>query len=300
MKLFSGSSNPQLAEQIAQELQQPLGAVKLLRFSDGEIGVALEEPILRRDVFVIQSCSVPTNDHLMELLIMIDAFRRGGARSITAVVPWLAYSRKEKKDNPQDPISGKLVANLLETAGIDRLIALDLHADAVEGFFDVPVINLSAVSLFAEALQGIDHENTVVVAPDMGGAKRARRLAKELEVPVVILEKIRPHNSPHTEVVSMIGDVSDKRAIIVDDIISTGSTLINAANILKDRGANRVDVCITHPILAEDASAMIKQSRIDRFITTDSIPIPEVKRFDQLQIVSVASLISREISKLIA
>ncbi len=298
MKFFSGSSNPELSSSIARHLGCELGKVELLQFSDGEIGVNFKESVLRKDVFLVQSCSIPPNDHLMELLIMVDACRRGGARSITAVVPWLAYSRKEKKDHRYDAISGKLVANLLETAGINRLITLDLHADAVEGFFDVPVVNLSAVDLFAKGLDAVDTTDTVVVAPDMGGAKRARRLAQALEVPVVILEKIRPHNSPDTEVVSMIGDVTGKRAIIIDDIASTGGTLVNAAKILKERGAKHVDVCITHAIFSDDACQRIEKSHIDHFMITDTIPLRPGASISQLKILSVAGMIAEEIKGL--
>lgn len=298
MMLFPGSSNPKLAREIAKSLEANPGTASILRYSDGEIGVKIDDSFLGRNVYVIQTGAPPINDMLMELLIMVDAFKRGGSRSVTAVVPYLPYSRKEKKDVRQDPISGRLVANLLETAGIDALIALDLHADALEGFFNVPVVNLSPVELFAERLGKLDLNNTVVVAPDMGGAKRARRLARALEVPVVILEKIRPHDSPESEIMTMIGDVSGKNAVIIDDIVSTGGTLVNAAALLRERGARDIHVCISHALFSDTAPQRIADSAIDRMYITDSLPLSDSVKIDKLEVVPIAGLIAEEIAAL--
>lgn len=300
MKIFTGSSNPELAQAIAHKMNLSLGDIKRFTFTDGERAIDLRESVLREDVFLIQTGSHPVNDHLMEILIMIDACKRAGARSITAIIPWLPYSRKDKKDHRQDPITGKLVADMLETAGIDRLIALDLHADAIEGFFHVPVINLKAFDLFAKHLedQQIDTSELVVVAPDMGGAKRARRFAERLSAHVVILEKMRQHNSPDTEIMTMIGDVHNKHAIVIDDMTSSGGTLINTAAFLKSRGARRVDTCISHAILAEQAPERIQASQIDSLITTNSVPIPTEKMADNFTILSIADLIAEEIKRL--
>lgn len=299
MLLFSGTSNPKLAESIADEVSARFGKIEHLRFSDGEIGMRITDSFLRKHVYAVQSGGDNVNDSLIELLLMIDAFRRGAAKSVTAVIPYLPYSRKEKKDTRQDPISGKLVANLLQTAGIDALISVDLHSDAIEGFFDVPVVNISPVALFARHLRKIDLANTVIVTPDMGGAKRARSFARELEVPVVILEKIRPHNSPETEVMTMIGDVSSKEAVIVDDIISTGGTLINAAELIRERGAKKIHVCITHPLLCDNAVARIEASSIDTLFVTDTVAIPKEKLSKKIKVISIASLIATEIQNLI-
>lgn len=302
MKLFAGSSHLKLAQDIADCLEQPLGNVRRFSFTDGERGIDVRESVLGEDVFVVQTGSWPVNDHLMELLIMIDAFRRAGANSITAVVPWLPYSRKDKKDHRQDPITARLVADMLQTAGVSRVLALDLHADALEGFFRVPVINIKPFDLYAQYLeqQNIDTSQLVVVAPDMGGAKRARRFAERLGAHVVILEKMRQHNSPDSEIMTMIGNVEGKKAMVIDDMTSTGGTLINTAAYLKIRGAVEVDTCVSHAVLADDAHELIANSKIDHFITTDSVPIPEEKRTfnDRMKILSLAPLVAQEIQVL--
>ncbi len=299
MKFFAGSSSPKLASSIAHELRTMQGGAELIQFTDGEISVKIIDHVRRRDVYVLQTFNEPVNDKIMELLIMIDAFRRSSPRSITAIIPYLAYSRKEKKDTRHDPISGKLIANLLQQAGITGLITTDLHADAIEGFFDVPVINLSASTLFSDHLRPkLDISNTVVVAPDMGGAKRARKFARELEVPVVILEKVRPHNSPDSEIVTMIGDVEGKHAIIIDDIVSTGGTLVNAAKLIKERGAKQVDVCITHALLCGSAVDKIQNSVIQTMYITDSVPVPSAKMLDKFEILSIDKMIACEINEL--
>jgi ribose-phosphate pyrophosphokinase len=231
----------------------------------------------------------------MEILLFADAMKRGGAASITAALPWLAYSRKERREHRRDPIAARLVSDLLQTAGVQRLITLDLHTTAIEGFFNIPVINCSAVDLFSEEVKRLGREDVVVVSPDMGGAKRARQLAALLETQVVILEKYRLPHHPDAEVLTVIGDVTDKNAVIVDDIVSTGGTLTNAVEVLKKRGAKSIDVCVSHAVLAGDAAGRLSQISIDKFFFTDSFPIPSSKRFEQMEILSIAGLLAREI-----
>lgn len=295
MKLFAGRSNPGLAQQLTDELGASLGELDIYEFADGDTGINVREDILHEDVFFMQTLSKPVNDHLMEILLFADAMKRGGAASITGVIPWLAYSRKEKRDHRRDPISARLISDLLETAGLQRLITLDLHSIAIEGFFNIPVINCSARELFAQKIKELGREDMVAVAPDMGGAKRARQLAVLLDAPVVILEKYRPPNDPETEVLAMIGDVADKSVVIVDDIVSTGGTLINAVEVLKNRGAKTVDICVSHAVLAGDAAKNLSRSSIDTLLVTNSFPIPTSKQIPQMEIISIAGVLAREI-----
>jgi ribose-phosphate pyrophosphokinase len=295
MKLFAGRSNPELAERLAEQLNVLLSKVDVFEFADGDTGIDVQDDILNEDVFFLQTLSKPVNDHLMEILLFADAMKRGGAASVTAVVPWLAYSRKERRDHRRDPIAARLVSDLLQTAGVQRLITLDLHTTAIEGFFNIPVINCSAVDLFSEEVRRLGREDVVVVSPDMGGAKRARQLAALLEAQVVILEKYRPLHHPDVEVLTVIGDVTDKDAVIVDDIVSTGGTLTNAAEVLKKRGAKTVDVCVSHAVFAGDAADRLSRISIDKFFVTDSFPISISKQFEQMEILSIAGLLAREI-----
>lgn len=295
MKLFAGRSNPELAKRLAKELSVPLGELDIFQFPDGDTGIDVREEILHEEVFFLQTLSKPVNDHLMEILLFADAMKRGGAASITGVIPWLAYSRKEKRDHRRDPISAKLISDLLEMAGLQRLITLDLHSIAIEGFFNVPVANCSAAELFSQKIKELGRESVVAVAPDMGGAKRARQLAALIDAPVVILEKYRPPNDPDTEVLTIIGDVADKAAIIVDDIVSTGGTLINAIEVLKKKGARTVDICVSHAVLAGDAAEKLSRSGLDTIFVTDSFPVPSSKQIAQMEIISIAKLLAREI-----
>jgi ribose-phosphate pyrophosphokinase len=295
MKLFAGRSNLKLAERLADELGLRLSQLDIFEFSDGDTGIDVKEEVMHEDVFFLQTLCRPVNDHLMELLLFADAMKRGAARSVTAVVPWLAYSRKEKRDHRRDPISARLLSNLIEAAGVDRLITLDLHAVAIEGFFNIPVVNCSAAELFVNEIKALGRQDVVVVAPDMGGAKRARQLAALLDAPVVILEKYRPPNDPNTEVLTIIGDVEGKSAVIIDDIISTGGTLVNAAEVLKSKGAKTIDVCISHAVLAGNATEKLADSAVDTFFFTDSFPIAPDKVIDRIKIMSIAGILAKEV-----
>lgn len=272
LKIFSGTANTPLAHGICNILEEPLGHAEIGAFKNGETRVRIEEHVRGRDVFVIQPTSAPSDHHIMELLLMIDALKRASAGRITAVIPYYAYAKQEKKTMGREPISAKLVANIISTAGADRVLAVDLHAPAIQGFFDIPVDNLTAIPLLADHLYEQNYHDVVVVSPDTGGVARANDFRTRVGASLAIISKHRPAPD-ETEVIDMVGDVAGKVAVIVDDMISTGGTLREAAELLHERGAKEIYVYATHPALAREAPSVIGESRIKRVTVTDTIPV---------------------------
>lgn len=298
LKIFSLSSNEPLAKKIADELGMQLGKVKVSQFSDGEIHINIEESIRGDHVFIVQSTSDPVNDNLMELLIMIDALRRASAKTINVVIPYYGYARQDRKARSREPITAKLVANLLEAGGIDRVLTLDLHAAQIQGFFNIPVDHLLGASLLANYFIDNDlAENSVVVSPDHGGVTRARKLAEFLDAPIAIVDKRRPKANV-AEVMNIIGDVEGKRCILIDDIIDTAGTITLGAQGLLDRGATEVYACCTHGVLSGPAIERLDESVIKKIIITDSINQPEEKKIDKIEQVSVAELMADAIRRI--
>jgi len=298
MLIFTGNANPELAKKICQHLKIKLGKALVGRFSDGEVRVKIEDNVRGRDVFVIQPTCPPVNENLMELLIMLDALRRASARRITAVIPYFGYARQDRKDQPRVPITAKLVANLLTVAGASRVLTLDLHAGQIQGFFDIPLDHLYAVNVFIEYFKKLKIKNDlVVVSPDVGGIKMARAYAKRFKASLAIVDKRR--NSPEsTEVMHLLGEVKGKTAILVDDLIATGSSLVEAAKVLKERGAKKIYACVTHGVLSGDAVKKLENSFIDFLVITDSIPLPPEKRSKKIKVVSVAGLFAEAIKRI--
>ncbi|CEG21134.1 Ribose-phosphate pyrophosphokinase [Planococcus massiliensis] len=297
MKIFSLNSNQGLAEEIAQHVGLPLGKSSVTHFSDGEIQINIEESIRGYDVFIVQSTSQPVNENLMELLIMIDAVKRASARTVNVVMPYYGYARQDRKARSREPITAKLVANLLETAGATRVIALDLHAPQIQGFFDILIDHLVAVPLISDYFlkeSGIDLENVIVVSPDHGGVTRARKMADRLKAPIAIIDKRRPRPNV-AEVMNIIGNVEGKTAIIIDDIIDTAGTISIAASALIESGAKEVYACCTHPVLSGPAVGRINDSVIKELIITNSIALPEEKKSPKIKQLSVAKLLAETI-----
>ena len=285
MKLFCGNSNPRLAEDVTKYLNIPMGKATVRRFADQEIFVELHENVRGEDVFLIQSTSYPANDHLMELLIMIDAVRRASARRITAVIPYFGYARQDRKPGPRTPISAKLVANLLTEAGANRVLTLDLHAGQIQGFFDIPTDNLYAVPVIARDVKNnYSLKNVMVVSPDVGGVVRARSLAKRLDCLLAIVDK-RRERPGESEVMNVIGDVSGKDCLLLDDIVDSGGTLCNAAEALLKKGAKSVTAYITHGVLSGGAIARIAGSKLKELVITNSImPTPAVEQAPNIRV----------------
>jgi len=298
MKLFCGNSNPQLAKAIADHLHIPLGKATVRRFADQEIFVEIHENVRGQDVFVLQSTSYPTNDHLMELLIMIDALRRSSARRITAVIPYFGYARQDRKPGPRTPISAKLVANLITEAGANRVLTLDLHAGQIQGFFDIPTDNLYAVPVIArDVAANYSTKNVVVVSPDTGGVVRARALAKRLDCLLAIVDK-RRERPGESEVMNVIGEVKGKDCLLLDDIVDSGGTLCNAAEALLNKGAKSVTAYITHGVLSGGAVERITSSKLKELVITDSIqPTAEIEEARNIRIVSIAPLLGEAIAR---
>lgn len=294
LKIFSLNSNRALAQEIADVIGVELGKCTVNRFSDGEIQINIEESIRGCDVFVIQSTSLPVNEHLMELLIMIDALKRASARSINVVMPYYGYARQDRKARAREPITAKLVANLLETAGATRMITLDLHAPQIQGFFDVPIDHLMGVPILAEYFEQKNLDEIVVVSPDHGGVTRSRKMADRLKAPLAIIDKRRPRPNV-AEVMNIIGNIEGKTAIIIDDIIDTAGTITLAANALIENGAKEVYACCTHPVLSGPAIERIQNSKIKELIVTNSISLPEEKKIEKIRQLSVAPLLAEAI-----
>jgi ribose-phosphate pyrophosphokinase len=294
LKLIGGSANPELSQRISERLDVPLTDPRLRRFPDGEINVKIEDSMRGHDVFVIQPTSPPVNEHLMELFIILDALRRASAGRVTAVIPYYGYARKERKTQPREPISAKLVANFITLAGADRLLLLDLHAEAIEGFFDVPTDHLSPHHIIADHLKTLGLHHITIVAPDAGGGRRAEAVANNLAAPIAFGYK-RRSSDDEVEVIAVSGDVKGRDCVVVEDIITTGGTIAKLATALRSQGANKVLVAATHPVLTGNAVERLKNAGIDDVIVTDSVPIPPEKLGPPLTVLSVAPLLAEAI-----
>ncbi|MDR1603502.1 MAG: ribose-phosphate pyrophosphokinase [Gracilibacteraceae bacterium] len=295
LKIFCGNSNRELAAEIGEHLGIAIGKAVVKRFQDGEINVSIQESVRGADVFVVQPTCAPTNDNLMELLVMIDALRRASASRITAVVPYYGYARQERKARAREPISAKLVANLIVTAGADRMMAMDLHAPAIQGFFDIPLDHLPGDMILAEYINSKKLENLCVVSPDIGGVGRARHFAERVGASLAIVDKRRPEAN-EAEIMHVIGELRDKTAVLVDDIIDTAGTIAKASVALIEEGAREVYACCTHPVLSPRAFDQLRRSRIRELIVTNSIPLdPEKKKDLPITVLSVAALLGEAI-----
>ena len=297
--LFTGNANPALSNEMARSLGVELGKASVGRFSDGEVTVELHQNVRARDVFVVQSTCAPTNENLMELLIMVDALKRASARRITAVIPYFGYARQDRRPRSMRvPISAKVVANLLETVGVERVLTMDLHADQIQGFFDIPVDNIYASPVLLSDLKSKAYPDLVVVSPDVGGVVRARALAKQMGCDLAIIDKRRPKANV-SEVMHVIGEVDGRNCVIMDDMIDTAGTLVKAAEVLKERGAKRVFAYCTHPILSGPAVDRIASSQLDEVVITNTIPLADAaKACKKIRQLSVAFLFAETIRRI--
>ncbi len=294
-KVFSGTANLEFSKAVAKYLSIPLSEATINRFSDGEISVQISESVRGRDVFIIQSTCAPANANLMELLIMTDALRRSSASSITAIVPYFGYARQDRKAAPRVPITAKLVANLFETAGIDRVVTVDLHAGQIQGFFDIPVDNLYGSIVFKDYLQRKNLKNPIIASPDIGGVARARNFAKQLGLDIVIIDK-RREKANESEVMNIIGNVEGKDVILIDDMIDTAGTIVKAASALKKNGANSTMAFCTHPVLSGPAYERISKGELDELVVTDTIPLSQEN--EKITVLSVSHLFSEVIRRI--
>ena len=299
MMVFAGNANPKLAQAVTEYLHIPLGRAAVSRFSDGEVSVQLLDTVRGKDVFVLQSTCAPTNDNLMELLIMVDALKRASARRITAAIPYYGYARQDRRPrSARVAISAKLVANMLQSAGVDHVLTMDLHADQIQGFVDIPVDNIYATPVLLSDLASRHFENPIVVSPDVGGVVRARAMAKAIESDLAIIDKRRPRANV-AEIMNIIGDVAGRTCIITDDIVDTAGTLCNAAGALKERGARAVVAYITHPVLSGAAIERISNSALDELVVTDTIPLsPAAQACPKIRQVSCAAIIGETLSRI--
>ena len=299
LKIFSGSAHPELAREIADGLGASVGRAALRRFSDTEVSFQIDENIRGTDVFIVQPTSTPVDEHLVELCVMIDAFRRSSAARITAVLPYYGYARQDRKDKPRVPISAKLVANLLEAAGTNRVLTMDLHKAQIQGFFDIPVDHLFAAPVFIDYLSRMElSQNVTIVSPDAGGVERARAYAKRLNADLAIIDKRRSEGG-HAEVMHVVGQVKDRVCILQDDIVDTAGTLQQASQALKDNGAASVMACAVHGVLSGPAFQRIDDSVLDKLIVTNTIPLrDEFAKSDKVQVLSVANLLGKAIQSI--
>ena len=288
-KIFTGNSNPELAEEIASIMGKPMGKSTVTKFSDGEVSVSLWETVRGIDTYIIQSTCDPVNDNLMEMLIMIDAMKRASAGRINAVIPYYGYARQDRKAKARDPITAKLVADMLTAAGADRVVTMDLHAAQIQGYFNIPVDHLLGMPILIKHFREMHLDDLVVVSPDHGSVTRARNMAQPLEAPIAIVDKRRPKANV-SEVMNIIGDIKDKNVILVDDMIDTAGTITNAANALKEMGAKDVYACATHPVLSGPAIERLETSAIKELVLLNTLPIPEEKKIDKIKLLSVAPL----------
>ncbi|AKT93085.1 MAG: ribose-phosphate pyrophosphokinase [Campylobacter gracilis] len=293
-KIFSGTANPEFAKKISKYLSLPLSECAIKTFSDGEISVQIGESVRGKDVFVIQPTCAPANSNLMELLILTDALKRSSANSITAVVPYFGYARQDRKAAPRVPISAKLVANMMQTAGIDRVVTMDLHAGQIQGFFDVPVDNLYGSLIFLDYLKEKNLKNPIIASPDVGGVARARSFAKKLSLDLVIVDK-RREEANKSEVMNIIGDVAGKDVILIDDMIDTAGTIVKAAGAFKEQGAKSVSAFCTHAVLSGPAYERIESGALDGLVVTDTIPLKQES--DRIKVISVAPLFGEVIRR---
>ena len=297
IKLFAGNSNRALAESIAQALKLPLSEVEVGRFSDGEISVHISETVRGRDVFIIQSTCSPVNENLMELLIMIDAARRASAGRITAVIPYFGYARQDRKARSRDPITAKLVADIITSAGADRVLTMDLHAPQIQGFFDIPVDHLLGGPILYKHFANMVDDDFMVVSPDVGSVSRARNVATKLNCPMAIVDKRRP-KANQIEVMNIIGDVKDKKCLIVDDMIDTAGTICQGAEALFNNGAKEIYACCSHAVLSGPAIERIQNSHITKLVVLDTIPLTEEKKIGKIEVLSVAKLFALAIENI--
>lgn len=297
LKIFTGNANPALAKEICDYLGLPLGEAFVGRFNNGEVQIMIDESVRGKDVFIIQPTSYPVNDNLMELMVMADALKRASARHITAVVPYYGYARQDRKTRGREPITAKLVANLMQTAGITRLVTIDLHAGQIQGFFDVPVDHLFGASILAKYINEKNMEDVIVVSPDLGGVTRARDLADRIGAPIAIIEKKRPEPGV-AKVMNLIGDVEGKNCIIIDDIVDTAGSLVEGAKALEEFGAKSVTAAVTHAVLTDPASERIANSNIKELIVTNTIPLPENCNLPNITQLSVAPLLGEAIMRI--
>lgn len=297
LKIFTGNANPALAKEICDYLGLPLGEAFVGRFNNGEVQIMIDESVRGKDVFIIQPTSYPVNDNLMELMVMADALKRASARHITAVVPYYGYARQDRKTRGREPITAKLAANLMQTAGITRLVTIDLHAGQIQGFFDVPVDHLFGASILAKYINEKNMEDVIVVSPDLGGVTRARDLADRIGAPIAIIEKKRPEPGV-AKVMNLIGDVAGKNCIIIDDIVDTAGSLVEGAKALEEFGAKSVTAAVTHAVLTDPASERIANSNIKELIVTNTIPLPENCNLPNITQLSVAPLLGEAIMRI--
>ena len=295
--IFSGTSHPALAGNICRYLEQSVGEAEIFAFSNENTFVRICENVRERDVFIVQTASRPVNSHVMELLIALDALRRASAGRITAVIPYYPYGRSDKKDQPRVPITARLIANLIETAGANRVLTVDLHAGQIQGFFNIPTDELTALTLFAKHFQEREFRG-VVVAPDLGGAKRARNLAEKLGMPLALCEKRRAANDEHAEVLQLIGDVQQQDVLIIDDEVATGGTLAEVADLLRLHGARDIYVAATHTVLSGNAPERLAESPIKELVVTDTLPLPSDRPLDKVRTISVAPLLGEAIRRI--
>jgi ribose-phosphate pyrophosphokinase len=295
MTILSGNANPRLAQAIASKLKVPLGRLQLIEFSNENIFAKIDESVRENDVFIVQPLSTPVNRSIMELLIIIDAAKRASAGRITAVIPYYAYGRTDKKDQPRVPITARLLADMITVAGANRVLTIDLHAGQIQGFFNIPVDELTAMYLIADYFQTKRIPDRVVVSTDIGNAKRARNFAELIDAPLAIVEKRRTGNADRTEVLNLIGEVDGKTAILMDDEIDTGGSIVQAVSVVVDHGAKEVYASCVHPVLSGNAVERLRDSPIRELITTDTIPIPPEKRLPNITVLSVAPMLAETI-----
>jgi len=293
-KIFAGTASSEFAQEVCDSLDVTLSKAEIKRFSDGEISVQIAESVRGRDVFIVQSTGAPSNDNLMELLIMTDALRRSSASSITAVVPYFGYARQDRKAAPRVPITAKLVANLYETAGIDRVVTIDLHAGQIQGFFDIPVDNLYGSIIFEEYIKSKNLKNPIIASPDIGGVARARYFAKKLGLEMVIVDK-RREKANESEVMNIIGDVKGHDVILIDDMVDTAGTMVKAASVLKKKGATSVMACATHAVLSGPAYERLKEGELDELVITNTLALRQ--ECDKIKVLTVAPLFGEVIRR---
>lgn len=301
IKIFTGNANGELAKKIATKLGTKISRATVSKFSDGEIAVNIEVSVRGDDVYIIQPTSPPTNNNLMELLIMIDAIKRASAGRITAVIPYFGYARQDRKSRARDPITAKLVANILTVAGADRVLTMDLHVPQLEGFFDIPVDHLQGVPILAEfiKLKLKEDEDYVVVSPDMGSVGRTRNFAQRINMPMAIIDK-RRQKANHSEILNIVGDIKGKHAIMVDDLIDTAGTICNSADMLYKLGAKSVIACCSHAVLSGQAIKRIKESKLEQLICLDTVPLSKEKQIDKIKVLSVDNIFAQAIERIYA
>ncbi len=297
MEIITGNANPKLAQEICEYLKMPLGDALVTTFSEGEIRVKINKNVRGKDVFIVQPTCSPVNNNLMELLILIDALKRASAKRITAVLPYFGYARQDRKDQPRVPITAKLVANLITTAGVDRILTVDLHAGQIQGFFDIPMDHLYAVNIFVKHIKKIKLKDIVIVSPDVGGIKMARAYAKKFEAPLAIVDK-RRISGEDTEAMNILGDIKGKNLSIVDDLVATASSLVEAASALKKQPGKEISAAIPHPVLSGPAIKRINDSSIKKLFVTNTIPVENGKKHKKIEVLSIAPLLAEAIKRI--